>query len=174
MARKSGFVRRNNVMRRETSWIGIAAGNHTIVSANGALLLTGFSAAQLALRPFTIVRTHLSYNLRSDQRAVIEGYQGAIAMAVVSDQAHAIGVTAVPTPFTDVGSDLWYFYSAMAGQISVTSDIGALEAGHNVVVDSKAMRKVEDGQDIAIVLEASGVSNGWTMIKLGRMLIKLH
>jgi len=39
--------------------------------------------------------------VRSDQFVATEGYEIAIGMAVVSDQALAIGVTAVPTPFTD-------------------------------------------------------------------------
>jgi len=40
--------------------------------------------------------------------------------------------------------------------------------------DSRAMRKVEDGQDIALVAESGGASVGVNFTKSGRFLIKLH
>jgi hypothetical protein len=44
-------------MVRETLWMGIAASDTALASASSVVLFGGFSAAQLALRPFTIVRT---------------------------------------------------------------------------------------------------------------------
>jgi len=172
--RKSGFIMRGGVMRRETSWIGIFETNTALAAANTAVLFAGFSATVLALRPFTIVRTHLEYFVQSDQRAVSEFYQSAIGIAIVSDQALAIGVTAVPTPFTDISSDLWFLWKGLSGQMSVTTDVGVLEAGSHRTIDSKAMRKVEEGQNIAISIENSSLSNGVNVAKFGRQLIKLH
>jgi len=65
-------------------------------------------------------------------------------------------------------------YEELAGRISVTTDVGVLEVGHRKDVDSKAMRKVEEGQDVAMVIENSAVSSGTTVYKHGRLLIKLH
>ncbi len=41
-------------------------------------------------------------------------------------------------------------------------------------VDSKAMRKVVDGDDLIDVLEAPATSDGLTLTSVGRFLVKLH
>jgi len=174
VGRKSGFIRRSGSMVRQTKWVGIAPTNTNLPAANTVVLFAGFPAAILEQRPFTIVRTRLAFHVRSDQRAVTEIYQAALGISVVSDQAQAIGVTAVPTPFTDISSDLFFYWETILGQVSVTSDIGVFQTGNINYGDSKAMRKVDDGADVAIAIEASGVSSGCDVTKLGRMLIKLH
>jgi len=94
---------------------------------------------------------------------------------VVSDQALAIGITAVPTPDLDRGSDLFFVFEEEFGEISFSSAIGFVEpVGATRHWDSKAMRKVEIGSDIAVTIEASSISNGVNVRKAGRMLVKLH
>ena len=174
MARKSGFVRRNNVMRRETLWVGIAAVDTALAAASTAVLFAGFSAAALALRPFTVIRTHIALFFWSDQVGASETYQMAYGHAVVSDQVLAIGVTAVPIPMTDLSSDLWFVHQIVAGRFVFITGAGVLQVGEQHFIDSKAMRKVEEGQDVASVIETSSVSSGANVLKSGRMLIKLH
>ncbi len=175
MARKSGFVRRNNAMRRDTIWLFGGPGQFVIASASTAVVLASFNAAALALRPFTVVRTRGQFLYHSDQRAATEDYEGAFGLAVVSDQASAIGVTAVPTPITDMGSDLWFVYEMAMGLITVTTDVGVVDpAGRLLNFDSKAMRKVEDGSDVVMVGETTGTSEGWAGTFAFRMLLKLH
>ena len=162
-------------MRRESLWFFVSDAVNTLVGVNSAAVVGSMSAAALALRPFTIVRTHLNWHLRSDQVIALERYQTAFAGAVVSDQAVAVGVTAVPTPFTELGSDLWFFHQIQAGNFTFVSSTGFDPVGGVVSnIDSKAMRKVEDGQDIVFVLENSGQSSGTVNLTAGRMLIKLH
>ena len=173
-SRKTGFIRRNGVMKRESLWLFATETNSALAAANTAALVGSLNAAALALTPFTIVRTRIAFHARSDQRAASENYDVAIGMAVVSAQASAIGITAVPTPYTDLGSDLWFLWFGQRGRISVTTDVGVLEAGMQEQIDSKAMRKVEDGEDMVITLENSSLSSGSTVFKVGRILIKLH
>ena len=91
---------------------------------------------------------------------------------MVSDQAVAIGVTAVPTPDTDRGSDLWYVFEEIFGEFVFISGVGTQERGQLHRFDSKAMRKVEDGQDIITVAESPNTS---AKIQVAvRCLIKLH
>ena len=71
-----------------------------------------------------------------------------------------MGASAVPTPETDRASDLWFVYESLAGKLEVTTDVGRYEAGKWKEFDSKAMRKVDIGQDLVVVAEASGVSLG--------------
>ena len=174
MARKSGFVRRHGVMRRETLWIGIAPTSTTLSAASTAVLFTGFSSVQLGLRPFTIVRTRGVLHLGSDQQVATENYSASLGMSIVSEQALAVGVTAVPTPETDRESDLFHVYESLAGRFAFGSTIAFMETGHFKDWDSKAMRKVEEGSDIAIVVETTSGSSGAIIHKSGRMLVKLH
>ena len=55
------------------------------------------SAIGLALRPFTLIRVRGIFTIASDQSAATETQVGALGVAVVSEQAASIGVTAVPT-----------------------------------------------------------------------------
>ena len=131
------------------------------------------NAAALALRPFTIVRERMYWYIRSDVLTGGEIYGGAVGFCVVSDQASAIGVTAVPTPITDQGSDLWYAYAQMFGRFGGTA---VEEVGKDMQIDSKAMRKVEEGEDSIIVFESGAVTESLSMVSVfgGRTLLKLH
>jgi len=112
--------------------------------------------------------------MRSDQIAANEDWGAAYGLAVVSDQAVAIGVTAVPTPDTDRGSDLWYVYEETYGHFTFTTGVGYIEGGASNRYDSKAMRKVEIGQDLVIVAETPSGVNSALITDAGRFLVKLH
>ena len=176
--RKSGFIMRDGGRRRETLWLGGIEVQSTLAAASTAAILTSLSAAGLALRPFTIVRTRGYLYLRSDQIAVAEYQSVAYGQCVVSDQAVSIGVTAVPTPVTDNFSDLWYVYERIMNDLMVSSSgVGAgnfITSGRGFAFDSKAMRKVEDGQDVVSVAETAATSDGSVLNVFDRILVKLH
>ncbi len=160
--------------RRESFWFAISANQSTMAAASTAVLASSLNAAALSLRPFTVIRTRLVFYARSDQQAASEQYSVALGFAVVSDQAIAIGVTAVPTPDTDRDSDLFFVYEDLVGRFTFSDATGFIEQGVTKYIDSKAMRKVEGGQDVAIVLESTTLSAGVIGHIAGRMLIKLH
>ena len=175
MARKSGYVRRQGVMRRETLWVGLSIGRTVVAAAQTAAIITSANAALQALRPYTIVRTRGLLHLVSDQEAASEFQEIGYGHCVVSDQALAIGVTAVPTPDTDVGSDLWYVYQSMSNLFRFLSGVGVIgQEGQWVNFDSKAMRKVEDGEIDISVVETGATSAGVSLTSAFRQLIKLH
>ncbi len=159
--------------RRSTTWISIPFFIDSEVAAGGAIVAS-LGADALAMRPFTIVRTRMDFQVISDQIAADEVQVGAIAMAVVSDQASAVGVTAVPTPVTDVDSDLFYAYQAFFSDLTFGSGIGFANTGTRWTLESKAMRKVNDDQDVILVHELSTVGSGWTLMAGGRFLVKNH
>ncbi len=170
-ARRSGLVLRGGRNRRESLWLDIAPSLATQAAAGG-IITNALNAAALALRPFTIVRTRMSFFIRSDQAAAAEVQTAAYGIAVVSSQAEAVGITAVPTPITDLSSDLWFFHQFLLADESRLTDVA--KPGQVVHADSKAMRKVEDQQDLAVVLEMSTITQGVTVNSMGRLLIKLH
>jgi len=161
--------------RRETLWVGGPDETSvTVVLASGVDLQSSASAALLAMRPFTVVRTRGLVYVRSDQTANTETPFGAFGLAVVSEQASAIGVTAVPTPITDESSDLWFLYQFVATGLQVSSAVGIPGPANVYEFDSKAMRKVEDGQDVISVFENGSSADGLSYIAKFRFLIKLH
>ena len=162
--------------RRETSWFEID-GLTTVFTATGGTLLESLTTEEKRRRPFTIVRTHLEVLIRSDQLAADELQVGAIGMAVVSEQASAIGVSAVPTPATDAASDLWFLHQFLMSDFTFVTGTGFdASGGRTYSIDSKVMRKVDDGQDIVIVgeLDSAAASDGFQMVIGGRILIKDH
>ncbi len=175
MARRRDFVRGAAGIRRsrESTWVTLAPVNVTMTAAGGTII-GSLNAAALALRPFTIVRARFKYMVRSDQAAAIETQVGAIGIAVVSDESIAAGVGSIPTPITEIGSDLWLLHEIFMSMESNLTDRSL--NGSVGEIDSKAMRKVEAGQDIAIVAEMSTASStGGMVVSLGgRMLFKLH
>ncbi len=161
-------------MRRESLWFFVTGSFTNLVSFQTAALINLLSAGALALRPFTVVRTRGFWHIKTDQTAAAEQQAANLGYAVVSDQASAIGVTAVPTPTTDQGSDLWQTYASLmtsqgAGQVDSNLGVGG-------EFDSRAMRKVEDGQDFVVVIETelAGLTLGCDVRHTGRVLIKLH
>ncbi len=173
--RRSGLILRGGRMRRVTLWGDTTSVLQTLATAQTAVLTNSLSAAGLALRPFTVIRVRGRVIVRSDQTAGSEDQSVAVGFAVVSDQASAIGVTAVPTPITDAGSDLWLMYQMVKSAMIIASDTAIAVVG-DVEVDSRAMRKVEEGQDLIAVVESdvSGATAGLLVGTGYRFLIKLH
>jgi len=174
MARKSGFIRRNNRQVRDTFWIGGLFVRSSHGAASTAVIQTSLNTEALALRPFTIVRTRGIIAVESDQAATTEDYTGIYGECVVSEQAVAIGVTAVPTPVTDNASELWHVMQAFYGKFHDATTVGFTVQEWYNEFDSRAMRKVEDGQDLIGVGESSAVSSGFTLTVFSRVLVKLH
>ena len=89
---------------------------------------------------------------------------------MVSDQAVAVGVSAIPTPVTELSSDLWFVHQWIMNSVGA-GDVNNIK-GHQMSVDSRAMRKVEDGQDVVIVQETdlTGTGAGVILTVAGRML----
>jgi len=175
MARKSGLVVRNGRSRRSTVWLFGTPVGTALAAANTAVLSHTLNAAALALTPFTIVRTRGTMLVESDQNAASEFYQVSTGMAVVSAQAAAIGVTAVPTPETDRGSDLFFVYETLEALFELGDATGFISAGGvRKDWDSKAMRKVNDDEQVILTSETSALSSGAIVRTAFRMLVKLH
>ena len=161
-------------MVRETIWGDVVGTRTTVTSSATAILINVTGSLFLDLRPFTVVRTRGMLYIESDQTAAAE-FQGAnYGACIVSDQAVAIGITAIPTPTSDQGSDAWFTFE------SIYNSTGAGDTdnirGHQKDYDSRAMRRVEDGFQVVFVMEShpAGLTSGLVLTHIGRLLIKLH
>ncbi len=161
-------------MRRETLWGATGATIVTIAAASTSVLAATLGASALALRPFTVVRVRGWWHVQGDQLAGTEAWGASMGQCVVSEQASAVGITAVPTPETERASDLWSVFETTYGVFSVSSAIGLLETGIAREFDSRAMRKVEDGEDFITVFETPSIVASGQIRFADRFLIKLH
>ena len=174
MARGKRFVRGGRSVR-ESMWIGITETNSTLTAANQAVIINNGNAALAVLRPFTVVRIRGVLAYRSDQVIASESFHAACGYEVVSDQASAIGATAIPTPYFDLGSDFFFVHQFMSGRFEFITGAGFDPRSFTTIeYDSKAMRKVDDDSDVVVVLETGSISSGVNIYHAGWMLIKLH
>ncbi len=170
-----GFRRRVVASGRKTFWLAGAVSQTTLASTSSAVVITSLNAAALALRPFTIVRTRGVWSVFSDQTAADENQFVQFGGIVVSDQAVAVGITAVPTP-AEQDSSPWFFFDTALQRFNIGSDIGLVPnfAPDRYVIDSKSMRKVEEGQDIIGVVQNAAAGAGSIVNTYFKILIKLH
>ena len=77
---------------------------------------------------------------------------------------------------SDPGSD-WHVFESVSGRQQLADATGfQAVASIERVIDSKAMRKVDLGEDLvsAIEVNATGISEGVLFSHFARVLIKLH
>ena len=164
-----GRAVRGRTQRRKMQWLFLDFGI-TQHSAASAILIASLNAAALALRPFTIVRSHIALFQMSDQGIASEVQSLAFGLTIVSDQAVAAGVASVPAPAANQESD-WLLHQWMLSNATDFTD--STVPGIQFQSDSKAMRKVDVGSDLVVVSE-SVTASGVRLSSAGRILIKLH
>ncbi len=154
-------------------WIGAGLDVTTVMVAATSTLFASYNAAALALRPFTIMRTHLEILFGSDQSVATELAFGAFGQIIASADAVAAGAASVPTSDGDPDSP-WYIYQGMADEFTFKTGVGFESGGGTrYIIDSKAMRKGGANENSAVVFEnLSTVGAKITM--LGRQLVQLH
>ena len=157
--------------KRSTQWIGSAADTApTAIPANGVRMDQTFPFGE----PATIVRTRGTLWVGTDQEAADETVFGAMGMAVVTNAAAAIGITALPLPSTDNFDDAWFVWLPWMSSFRFSSASGAQDQTFaRFDFDSKAMRKVHDGSTAVVVFE-NDAADGLLFVILFRMLVKLH
>ncbi len=171
--RRSSFIRGRS-SGRQTEWLASADVSAGVAVAAATLVFdSSMAVGELAKRPFTITRVRGIMAVRSSQVAALQDQFGALGFAVVSDEAVAVGVSALPAPITNEQSDLFFVWLPFAQSQGVSSS-GAGIFSVSYQLDSKAQRKVEPGQDIVVVVENASASTAFTYFLKWRMLIKTH
>ena len=151
-------------------WLGVNLDALT-VAASSLNLLSSLNATALALRPFTVLRSHLTILYTTDQSSAAETPFGALGMIVASDKAVATGITAVPTPITQSDGD-FFVWQGLQEKYEFITGVGFQNVGTHYSVDSKAMRKVQIDENVAIVQEQTSAV-GAIIIIHGRFLVQL-
>ncbi len=108
----------------------------------------------------TVRRIRGVVSVRSDQASAVENQLGAFALVIVSDLALTAGAASIPSPVIDASDDGWFVYVPFA-QASQTSGGGVVS--HQYEFDSKAMRRVEEGFGVAIMVANASPAHALTV-----------
>ncbi len=172
MARRFPRSVQRSTNRRQTTWSGLPSGTDKVaVPAASAVLLSQLDASDLALRPFTVIRTRGRVLVKVDQTVGNEEPQLVLGMMVVSDSAGALGITAILDPVSNPDGE-WILYEDMP--IGITPDGDGNIVDNVFEFDSKAMRKVGHDEDVVLVVGNRSAADGAFIIVSGRVLFKLH
>jgi len=178
---------RTSGVRRQTSWgtgpKSGASGLSVSISASSTNL--GGIVAVPASDGITLIRTRgeLVFALETAD-ALSSGFRGAFGIGIATDDAIAIGVTALPMPIGQETWDGWLYhtyFAALAAEVmgaanasSTVSGTAALNCVVRREVDSKAMRKIPVGMTLYCALEVTETNtatarwsfNSRTLVKL--------
>ena len=122
----------------------------TTLAAGAAILDQSISLVE----PVTVMRIRGIVWVASDQSAANETQLGAVGAAVVTSQALAIGVTAVPTPITDKDSDAFMLHQYFGNRFVFGDATGFVtRAFERYEFDSKAMRKMPADHGLVFTVE---------------------
>jgi len=89
----------------------------------------------------------------SDQSLADEDQLATFGMMIVTEDAFAVGITAIPGPGTDSSND-WFVWQPMYNRRQVVTSIGITDpSGTQYTIDSKAQRVFEIGTRIVLVGE---------------------
>ena len=159
--------RRSRGFRPATSWASVQSTGQTSLAVSTKAIFGGFVSSL----GFTIRRIRGLINFASDQQAASESPFGAIGICVVSDDAFAVGATAIPGPWSDADSDLWLMHEFLYTRFVLATAVGFnAPTGHSVDLDSKAMRKVSQDETAVIMVENGNTAHGATFWAGVRML----
>ena len=105
------------------------------------------------------------------------GFFGALGIGVVTSDAFAVGVTAVPNPVDDADWDGWMwhqFVSVHTITATIADGVNAQGVYARVPIDTKAMRKIPLNETVFLSLQvAEAISATMEVFADSRMLLKL-
>ena len=136
--------------RNPTNWGGVVATALTAVPAATKVLLAVLVLVFVSGE--TIRRMRGTFYTKASE---VSSYHGAIGAFVANDTAIAAGVASLLDPVTDVADDAWMWYQSFHGGGTATPGSAGDQAGQVWEVDSKAMRRVETGYSLVIVVANS-------------------
>ena len=157
---------------RLTEWFASAVQtDYLALPANTVVLDQSLTTIEKAKRPFTVTRVVGSLFLQSDQNAAVETPFGAFGMIVVTEAAVAAGIASIPNVYSSAENDGFFVHQFMSAEGSASTNVGRpLE---RFSFDFRSQRKVQDGEDIAVVLQNGNLTDGLDYLVSFRMLVKL-
>ena len=142
--------------RQPSSWARLVSQVSVAVPPSTKVLVGTFTLANPGIGE-TVRRTRGRIHARSDQAAAHEEQLGGFGMIVVSDLAVAAGAASIPDPVSDGSDDGWFVFQ----HIVASGSENTLGQFVSEPFDSKAMRRVEEGFTVAIMVANSSAVNAF-------------
>ncbi len=167
MAHQQRFQRRSGV-RRGTNWLSLlqSPDNAQSVASDGATIIGGIGQTPDSSGKSTIIRIRGCWAF--DPGAATSLLIG-LGIALITDQSFTAGIASVPKPITDEGWDGWMWRMCRYAGTRYSNEQSWGE------IDSKAMRKWDDGETLVVVAEnlAINVGGAAAIVSVnGRFLVK--
>jgi len=177
MARRFQTSRRfQQGTRRKTMWVGgVSTGSQTptTIAANSVAIVSVFDARLFPeAAQATVVRVRGILQIGNLGISSGNDPVGAFGIMVVDGEAFDAGVGSVSTPWTESGNNAWLYHTYWGAQQQVAGG-AAIAMNSNIIIDSRAMRKLPQGRVVVNVIEnASGADAAQFHFNV-RMLLKL-
>ncbi len=158
-ARRFGSRTRGTGYRPARTWDFQTVAQTSVPDNTVGVLVASF---QPISNDATILRQFLSYSMSTSDGGPLPKsmYQTGVGVCLITAEAFVAGIGSVPTPISQGDSDAWM----LLDHVCFSSD-GISQFRSGTQVGTKAMRKVQDGYVIALVVEQTDLllSNAITM-----------
>ncbi len=119
-------------------------------------------------------RTHIALWHGSDQQATDEFRLFAVGGIIVTEDAAAVGITAIPGPISDLNAD-WFWHAWIVSRFEQATTVGfESSAGSFERFDVKSRRKIPADKVFSFVAETDSASAGVTIQFATRFLTRLQ
>ena len=175
MARPHGARRRSGSNRRRTAWaLSVGGGASVAQSAAGTVILGSGAAPTVEGLTIARIRGELVVSIAS-QAAGSDEVRMTYGICQVTDDAFAIGATAMPDPNGDAFWDgwMWHQFVNFDSQTTSVGIDGVFSV--RIPIDVKAMRKLPVGMTLVLLSEFSDESGTIALATMAdtRMLVFL-
>ena len=159
--------------KRLTEWVGMLITQPINLVGGTTNLIGELTQADLSVvTPCTLIRVRGSVLLTHNSRTAGHSPNGAISMSIVKENARLIGITAIPSPVSDLGDDTFFLWEPWALSFGAVEDPAQIQ---RIPIDGKAMRKIEDGDGLVVVAQnAAPAGENAEILYALRLLFLLH
>ena len=176
MARQHGFnPRGTGKTARLTEW-GAFEVSFRFVNVGTATNVGAQAVGVVANERLTLIRLRGHGYIHMDSGAALDSMKVALGLIIVPTEARSAGVTALPTPLTDMEAPwIWHELFTLGPSVSATDDGGDLSRNVQFTIDNKSMRKFRTDEELTFVMESEIVSGSPTCdgAAIARQLFKL-
>ncbi len=158
--------------RRSTAW-GTGVGSTAPTTINGTQTSIIGGSIVPGVDGLTIIRIRGYIELVMDAIAAAQdGFTGAFGICLVTTDAFAVGITAMPDPVGDAHWDGWFYHRFFSFHAAAGAVSNELRLAWEL--DSKAMRKFPAGMNAVLLLETTEIGTAsMEVFADSRTLVKL-
>ena len=153
MADRSRVVTRSQ--KRQAAWADIALFSRLNALGTAASLGSAFTAVGITER-LTVARIRGTVSAHLDVGAALDAYTLGCGIIIVKDEAVAAGIASMPGPLLGLEQSwIWHHIFSLGPAATGTTDGAQILLNQTIELDTKAMRKMQDGDTLAFVWEGS-------------------